>query len=62
MITIWMKDHTYTLKNDGKVPYMSSYTLNVFYSKWCSLVANELVTQLVDWVKLILVQLISMGI
>ena len=40
----------YAITNDGKVPYDSSYTLNISLCKWCSLAPNELVTRLVDWV------------
>ena len=47
-----MKDYTYTVANDEKVPYESSYTPNVDYI-WYFLAPNGLETRHVDGVKLI---------
>ena len=45
-----MKDFKYTITDDGKVPYRSSYTLYISYSMCCSLAPNKLTIQLVNWV------------
>ena len=55
-----MKDYTYTVIDANKVPYGSSYILRIFSSTWCGLATSGMIAQHIDWVKLILNELIYM--
>ena len=59
MSLVRMMDYMYMVINDGKVSW-SSDILQISYSTWCSLALIKLATQPIDWVKLILNQLIYM--
>ena len=49
-----MKDYTYMLTDDGKVPQRSFHILYISLSMQYSLAPNRLATQPIDWVKSII--------
>ena len=53
-----MKDYMYTVTDDGNVSLRISHLLHISWSTWCSLAPNGLADQSIDWVKLILHELI----
>ena len=54
MSLVRIKDYTYIVFNDEKVPQESSYIVHISYSTWSSLAPNGLATQPINWVKSIL--------